>query len=295
VLTALADRFPRRTVMIACDAVRVPLVAVLVVPGVPTTVVVAVLFVSALFAPPAQAARAAVLPEVLDGDRYVVANSISNLSTQLAQVLGFAAGGALVGALSPRGALLADAVSFAVSALVLSRYMTRRPAPARTSHTTVLRDTLDGAHLVMTDRTLRGFVLLAWSGAACLAAPEGRVRGPRPRRQRHRGAPARRDPVRHGLRRDRLRAVHATDPTMAIRAGHGVAVLRRPGADHPRPTPADRVAAPGRRRLRLGLPDRPERPRHRGDAATLAPLEHSVHNGGSTEVKARHVMTIRGA
>jgi predicted MFS family arabinose efflux permease len=173
VLTALADRFPRRTAMIACDAVRVPLVAVLVIPGVPTTAVVAVLFVSALFAPPAQAARAAVLPEVLDGDTYVVANSITNLSIQLAQVLGFAVGGALVGALSPRGAPLADAVSFVVSALLVSRYMTRRPAPARVARTTVLRDTLDGVRLVMTDRVLRRFVLLAWIGAACLAAPEG--------------------------------------------------------------------------------------------------------------------------
>jgi MFS family permease len=173
VLTALADRFPRRAVMIACDAVRAPLVAVLAVPGLPGTVVVAVLFVSALFAPPAQAARAAVLPEVLDGDGYVVGNGISNLSTQLAQVLGFAVGGVLVGALTPRGALLADAVTFAVSALLLGRYTTRRPAPARAARTTVLRDTLDGLRLVMADRALRRFVLLAWTGAAFLAAPEG--------------------------------------------------------------------------------------------------------------------------
>jgi MFS family permease len=173
VLTAVADRFPRRTVMIACDAVRVPLVAVLVMPGLPVVVVVAVLFTSALFAPPAQAARAAVLPEVLDGDRYVVANSVTNLSTQLAQVLGFAVGGALVGVLSPRGALLADAVSFAVSALLLYRYMARRPAPAGVTGGTVARDTVDGVRLVMADPALRRFVLLAWTGAACTAAPEG--------------------------------------------------------------------------------------------------------------------------
>lgn len=173
VLTVLSDRLPRRTVMITCDLARAVLIGLLVVPGLPVAVQVLVLFASALFAPPAQAARAATLPEVLGGDRYTVAGSVNELSSQLAQVIGFAGGGALVAVLSARGALLVDAATFAVSALLLTAFVTLRTPAARRARTTVVRDTAEGIRLVMTDRGLRSHVLLAWIGAAFTAAPEG--------------------------------------------------------------------------------------------------------------------------
>ncbi|MEU6714332.1 MFS transporter [Nonomuraea sp. NPDC046802] len=173
VLTALSDRFPRRTVMVACDLARAVLIGLLVIPGLPTAMQVIMLFASAVFAPPAQAARSATLPEVLDGDKYVVAGGVNELSHQLAQVIGFAGGGALVSVLPARGALLVDAATFAISALLVAAFVHRRPVAARRERTTVARDTAEGVRLVMSDRRLRAYVMLACIGAACTIAPEG--------------------------------------------------------------------------------------------------------------------------
>ncbi|MDP4511530.1 MFS transporter [Nonomuraea turcica] len=173
VLTTLADRFPRRSVMITCDLARATLIAMLAVPGLPVGMEVAGLFAASLFAPPAQAARSATMPEVLPGDAYVVANGVSAVTGQLAQVIGFAGGGLLVGVLSPRGALLADAATFALSAALLSVFLARRRPTDRSGKTTLLQDTAGGLRLVMTDRRLRAYVILAWIGAAFTAAPEG--------------------------------------------------------------------------------------------------------------------------
>ena len=80
-----------------------------------------------LFEPPFSAARAALLPQLLEGDRYVVGLSLGNLSVQFGQVVGFVAGGALVGLLTVHGALLFDAVTFVASAAVV-RWASPPPA-----------------------------------------------------------------------------------------------------------------------------------------------------------------------
>jgi len=129
-LGGLADRYPRRGVMVAADLARAVLVAAMAVPGLPLAGVCALLVAVQLLAAPFNAARAATLPLILAGDRYVVAGAVSNLTHQLAQLLGFAAGGVLVAGVEPTGALLVDAATFAVSAAVIGRGVRRRPAPA---------------------------------------------------------------------------------------------------------------------------------------------------------------------
>ena len=76
----------------------------------------ALLFLVSLCAPPFESARSALMADVLDGDRYAVATSLTNITLQLAQVVGFLAAGALVAVCSPSAALLIDAATFAVSA-----------------------------------------------------------------------------------------------------------------------------------------------------------------------------------
>ncbi|MDP4505324.1 MFS transporter [Nonomuraea turcica] len=173
VLAALADRFPRRTVMISCDVARAVLVTTLAVPGLPVAVQVAVLFAASIFTPPALAARSATMSEVLHGDAYVVGSGISSVSAQLAEVIGLAAGSVLLSLVSPRGVLLADAMTFALSATLLTAFVVRRPAAPCSERTTVLRDTAHGLRMILTSRRLRSFVMLAWVGAAFTTAPEG--------------------------------------------------------------------------------------------------------------------------
>jgi len=125
-LSALPDRYPRRRIMVLCDVARMVLVAALAVPGLSLWVVFAVLIVVGLLSPPAEAARSALLADVLDGEPYVVANALSNAVGQAGQVGGFVAGGALVALLGVEVALLLDAATFALSALLLLAFVRER-------------------------------------------------------------------------------------------------------------------------------------------------------------------------
>lgn len=129
-LAGLADRFPRRRVMIACDAFRCALVLLMALPGMPLAALVALLAAVTMSGAPFTAARAAVYPDVLPGEKYVVGTAVTLTTNQFAQVIGFAASGAAVGLLGIRRSLVADAATFAVSAVIVLLWVRRRPAPA---------------------------------------------------------------------------------------------------------------------------------------------------------------------
>lgn len=174
VLSALADRLPRRRLMIGCDVARGLLVLLLVVPGLPLWALFAVLALVGLLAPPFDAARSALLADILEGDRYVVGNALSGVVGQGAQVAGFVMGGALVTLLGTTGALLIDASTFGLSALLLLVAVRDRPVAAPAAHgVSLLRELSAGAALVAGSVQLRR--LLGWGVlvAAMTIAPEG--------------------------------------------------------------------------------------------------------------------------
>lgn len=176
-LGGLADRFPRRTVMLTCSLLSVALVAALAVPGLPLPVLCALLFVVVLLESPFLSARSALLVDVLPDDRYVLASAVGNVTGQAVQVLGFAGGGALVAIIGPRQALLVDAGTFLIAA-VLIRFGTRwRPAATSSSDedappTGWASRLRVGARIVFADPRLRGLVLLAWLATFSIV-PEG--------------------------------------------------------------------------------------------------------------------------
>ena len=92
-LAWLADRYPRRGVMIACDLTRCAIVLVMAIPGLPLGGLVALLFLVTLVSAPFTSARAAIYPDVLKGEKYVMGTAVTLTTYQFAQVLGFAAGG----------------------------------------------------------------------------------------------------------------------------------------------------------------------------------------------------------
>jgi hypothetical protein len=173
-LSALADRLPRRRVIVTCDVARAVLILTLVVPGLPLWVVFGVLILVGLLAPPFDAARSALMADVLEGDRYVVGNALIGAMGQAGQVGGFVAGGALVALLGTQGALVIDAATFAVSAVLFAVMVRDRPvrAPVRTS-TSLGTEIAAGLRLVAEQRELR--TLLGWGVliAAITIAPEG--------------------------------------------------------------------------------------------------------------------------
>lgn len=173
-LSAYADRLPRRQVLIACDAARTGLVLVLAIPPIPTPILILVLFGSNLLGSPFNAAQAALMPDLLDGDRYTVANGLDSIVRQLAQVGGFAVGGVVVWALSPAGALIADSATFALSGLLILRGVPAGGAPARSGleRPSVLRESVEGARVVFGDARLRSYVLIFWASASFTFAYE---------------------------------------------------------------------------------------------------------------------------
>ena len=173
-LSGLADRFPRRRVMIACDLIRVLLVAVMAVSGMPIAVLVVLLFLVTLIGAPFLSARAALVPDILTGDLYVLGIAVTLTTLQFAQVLGFAIGGAVVGFFGVRVSLLIDAATFAVSALITWLWVRSWPAvqaiAGRRSESP--GGMLAGLRLVFTSPALRIPMLLGWL-AAFYNIPEG--------------------------------------------------------------------------------------------------------------------------
>src|SRR5262249_28916353 len=124
--------------------------------------------------PPFTSSRAAMMPDLLEGDRYVVANGVDGLVRQVAQVVGFLVGGFLVGLVRPQGALLVDAATFALSALVVLRGLPDMPpATTRTARFSLLRDAGGGIRIVFGTPVLRAYVVLFWVASGFTYAYEG--------------------------------------------------------------------------------------------------------------------------
>jgi MFS family permease len=131
-LAGLADRWPRRRVMMACDLASALLVGLMALPGMPIAARVSLLVLVTMISAPFISARAALYPDILDGDRYVLGTAVTLTTIQFAQVLGFALGGAVVAFVGARAALLADAATFVLSAGIVRLWVRARPA-ARTA------------------------------------------------------------------------------------------------------------------------------------------------------------------
>jgi MFS family permease len=180
-LSGLADRFPRREVMIACDLARMVLVCAMVAVSLGAAsallwVMVALLFFVTLLDSPFKAARAALIADILTGERYVIGTTVTQLTFQAGTVAGFALGGVVVAALGSRTALFADAVTFALSALLLVVWVSRRGAAASGTGPQGLRsqwaDMGAGLRLVFGDHQLRTLMFFGWL-VAFYAIPMG--------------------------------------------------------------------------------------------------------------------------
>lgn len=163
VLAGLADRWPRRDLMIGCDVTRAVLVAVMALPAVPVAGLVGLLFVVTLVGAPFSAARAATYPDILAGDTYVLGTAITFTTAQAAQVAGFGVGGVVVGIFGIHLSLAADALTFVLSAALTVAWVRRRPAVAHGSGHSGF--SMAGVKLVFGAAALRTPMLLGWLAA----------------------------------------------------------------------------------------------------------------------------------
>jgi MFS family permease len=169
VLTPVAQRFSLRRMMIGSDIVRMLLFALIALP-LPTWSLLVLAFVAGLATPPFEAARSAIIPEAAGEERMGDGYALSNVTFQVAQVAGLAVGGAMLLAIGPEAALIMNAATFGVSAVLLTGMTAGRQPPPPEPPLTRTRQALS---LVVRRGLLRQmvvfFLLLALADAAISA------------------------------------------------------------------------------------------------------------------------------
>jgi predicted MFS family arabinose efflux permease len=172
-LSGLADRLPRRTVMVTCDLIRFVLVAAMLVPVVPLAGMIVLLYVVTLLQPPFDASRSAIIRDVVDKEEYPLAIAINGTTVSTVIIAGSAVGGLIVAIFGPRPALGADAFTFVASALLIQFGLRARPAAARgESAQNPVSQLVEGVRLVFGDPALRILMGFGWL-AAFSGVPEG--------------------------------------------------------------------------------------------------------------------------
>ena len=203
--TSLADRLPPRAVITGGILLRaVPGVLIGLAPGLPVAAMLVLVALAAMIAPVFSAAVSRMLPDVLDGDRYVLGRSVLSLTAAGTQIVGLGLGGAVLAVLSGRWLLLS-----AGCALVLSAFarLGLRPAaagvpaagragvpadaappgpssgsssgpsagPARTATRGAVRATLAGNAELLADRRVRMLLLAQWLPGMFVAGAESLI------------------------------------------------------------------------------------------------------------------------
>jgi MFS family permease len=172
-LSGLADRLPRRSVMVGCDLLRFLLVGAMLAPGVPLAAMIALLYVVTLLQPPFDASRSAIVRDMMGPDRYPLATAVLHSTSRSVLVVGTAAAGFVVALAGARLALGADAATFVASALLVRFGVRARPAPVQDGGPpSPLGQLAEGLRLVFGDPALRTLVGLGWL-AAFYEVPEG--------------------------------------------------------------------------------------------------------------------------
>ncbi|MFD9817880.1 MFS transporter [Streptomyces violascens] len=126
-LMSAADRLPPRAATTAIALAFAASTTLLAVPGLPVGAAFVVLLGQGLAASVGGGVRYGLLDEILPRERYLLGRSVLNMSAGAVQICGFAVGGVLVAALSPRGTLLAGAVLYSIAAAVARLRLGRRP------------------------------------------------------------------------------------------------------------------------------------------------------------------------
>ncbi|MFF4248446.1 MFS transporter [Streptomyces sp. NPDC001822] len=127
-LMSAADRLPPRAALSCAALAFGACTAVLALPGLPLVLVFAVVLGEGVVAAVTGGVRYGLLGEILPRDGYLLGRSVLNMCSGTMQIVGYALGGVLVAALSPRGTLLVAAALYAAGAAAAGLGLAHRPA-----------------------------------------------------------------------------------------------------------------------------------------------------------------------
>ncbi|MFN8540709.1 MAG: MFS transporter [Thermomicrobiales bacterium] len=155
----LADRFPKRRLMIATDLARALLAASLIFVDRAdqlwwvylSTVLLHTL--ASIFNP----ARGAILPALVPAELLGPANALNNISMQAAIFFGPALGGLLVAQFGVDAVFLINGGTFIISALLIALMRAREPELRERAFGSIPQDLREGWAVVRSNRTLRTF------------------------------------------------------------------------------------------------------------------------------------------
>jgi len=165
-ITAKVAHLPRRRVLLTADLLRAACFAAMVLPiGVYPRL--GLLFVASVATPPFNAVAAALVARSVPRELIGPAAGLRTGTTELAFIVGFAVGGFLADVSSPISVIGLDAVSFLVSAAIVSRL----PAGEPVGSPGVLRFG-DGARAIAADPRCRRVLLLTAAAFALVLVPE---------------------------------------------------------------------------------------------------------------------------
>jgi MFS family permease len=174
--SGIADRLPRRRVLVVGDLLRAGLIATAAIPALPVGVALVFVVGLTLVDGPWGAARAALLRQACAGDgQYQRVTAIDETFNQAGQIGGYAVGGVMCAALGAHLALGLDAFTFVASGTLLLLTLQDRPAsdsPRSAQRFRGWHDARTGFRAALAP-ACRLPLLLTWIGVGVAIAPEG--------------------------------------------------------------------------------------------------------------------------
>ncbi|WP_426502966.1 MFS transporter [Dactylosporangium sp. McL0621] len=171
-LSGVADRYPARRVLVACDLLSAGCVTLMAVPVTPLAALFALRFAVSMMSPLFTGTRAASLADILPDDLYVLGRSAVRMVSQGSQIIGYGLGGLALVWLSPRSALYVTVGTFLSSALLLR--LGTRDRPARVSgDDATMRGSIASTRRLFGARRVRALLLMWWIPPMFFIVAEG--------------------------------------------------------------------------------------------------------------------------
>jgi predicted MFS family arabinose efflux permease len=170
-LLSLADRLPPRAAIIAGNLVRVAVCLVIAATPLPVGGALAVVLAAGCVRPVFGAAATALLPEVLEGDRYVLGRSAFTIAMSAAQIASLGGGGVLLAVFGANGVMYVAAVLAAVGAAWTYAGLRSRP-PRRAGRESPVRETMRRNRTLLAHPVIRRFLLGFWLPVSFLTGAE---------------------------------------------------------------------------------------------------------------------------
>ncbi|MEU7885380.1 MFS transporter [Microbispora bryophytorum] len=171
-LSGIADRYPARRVLVACDLLSAGCVTLMAVPVTPLAALFVLRFAVSMMSPLFTGTRAASLADILPGDLYVLGRSLVRMVSQGSQIIGYGLGGLALVWLSPRTALYVTVGTFLGSALLLRLGTRGRPARA-SGGGAMMRASIASTRRLLAVPRVRALLLMWWIPPMFFIVAEG--------------------------------------------------------------------------------------------------------------------------